>query len=230
MDWFEGHRPCHDFPFYRLLFNNIGGFTPDLDVCYILFSRLANTFSPYWGGSEYEGARYSSTPQSAIFFHWSRTTLHICWQFSNAPFWYDRVQTSFNTHATLRCLVPTGVLAYFFRSDHQFRDGRGKALHEQVQRTSLSKFKTHQIVQNKRKSLYMCYYLLCLLLHLCYTQSLPHAILYCLGLVHDCPLLSAAKLAANAFSARLHLCPDMACTRRRSASDVVIKTLCEEVC
>ena len=55
-------------------------------------------------------------------------------------------------------------------------------LAEDQSRTSLAKFKTIQIVQHKRKSLYMCYYLLCLLLYfvLC-TQSLPHA-MHCLGL------------------------------------------------
>ena len=52
----------------------------------------------------------------------------------------------------------------------------------------------------------------------------------CLGLERDCLLLSAAKLAVNAFSVHLHLCPDMAWIRKGSASDFVIKTLRGEVC
>jgi hypothetical protein len=72
-------------------------------------------------------------------------------------------------------------------------------LAEDQSRTSLSKLKTLQKVQRKRKSFYMCYYLLCLLLHFVLYTELSHAMDCCLGRLHDSPLLSAAKLAANVF-------------------------------
>ena len=95
----------------------------------------------------------------------------------------------------------------------------------------VSKFKTfNRVVLNKRKSLYMCYYLLCLLLHcvLC-SQSLPRAMygLSWTGTWLSTPICCEAR--RERFSVHLILCWDIAYIRKGSASDFVIKTLCGEV-
>jgi hypothetical protein len=112
-----GSRTSTRLPIFILLFN-IRGFTHLISMClhFALFysaatQSLDTEVAPSMGVID-KVPLLNPVAESISDCHndlFTGAESRKCWQISDAPFRYDRVQTSFYTHATVQCLVPAGV-------------------------------------------------------------------------------------------------------------------------